>query len=167
MKDHDKQIQDWQKHVRETYGDQGKLFDYLFETLNNFFYRYLETTQSKNLLTSELAPKKYGAVSFENNMVEALKAPNKLAKPGIIELAKSVSKTENPMIRYGLWVEVIDLSSDHGKLKITSEINWGFPEFSDKSKWIQKTVNFEYADLAVFRKQLALRLEEACELFIG
>lgn len=167
MKDHDKQVQDWQEHVRETYGDQTRLFDYLFETLNNFFYRYLETAESKNLVTKDLSPKRYGAFSFENNMVEALKAPNKLAKPGIIELAKSVPKADNPMIRYGLWVEVLDLNADHGKLKITSEINWDFPNFSDKTKLIQKTVDFEYADLAVFRKQLALRLEEACELFIG
>lgn len=165
MKDHEKQIQDWQEHLRESFGDESRLSQYLFETMNNFFYRYLETSTSKNLQTIELAPKTYGALSFESNMVDALKSPHPAAKPGIIELAKTMAKGEKPMLRYGLWVEVIQLTADKGQLKITSEINWGFPDFNDKSKWLQKKVDFVYADLADFRKHLALRLEEACELF--
>jgi hypothetical protein len=165
MKDPQKQIQDWQEHIRESFGDQARLFSYLFETMDNFYYRYLETTLSKDLKTSELAPRMYGALSFESNMMEALKSPNPQAKPGIIELAKSVPKAQNPMVRYGLWSEVMEMTADRGHLRITAEINWGFPEFTDKSKWLQKVVDFKYEDLAVFRKQLALRLEEACELF--
>jgi hypothetical protein len=51
-------------------------------------------------------------------------------------------------------------------LKVVSEINWGFPDFQDPSKRLQKIVNFNYDELAVFRKQLALKLEEAAELFL-
>lgn len=167
MKDNEKQIQDWQEHVRETFGDERKLYEYLFETMDNFYYRYLETSISKNLKTQELGPKTYGAVSFETSMLEALKNPNPKAKPGIIELAKRVPRAENPSVRYGLWVEVQELASERGSLVLTAEINWGFPEFTEASSAVRKQVKFDYDDLSVFRKQLALKLEETCELFIS
>lgn len=165
MKDEKQLIQDWQQQVKETYGNQAMLYQYLFETLDNFYYRYLETTTDKNLKTQELSPQKFGAISFESDMQQALKAPHLLAKPGIIELAKSVPRAQKPQVRYALWAEVTELSVEHGKLKLVAEINWGFPDFTSKEKWLQKKVDFSYQDLGAFRKQLALKLEEACELF--
>ena len=65
------------------------------------------------------------------------------------------------MVRYGLWVEVKDLSQDYGKMKIVSEICWGFPEFQDPSTRLQKNVNFEYDDFQVFKiEKMALVLLE-------
>jgi hypothetical protein len=166
VKDEKELIADWQEKLRASFGDAGALTDYLFTTLDNFYYRYLETTASKDLRTSELSPGRWGALSFEPNMVEALRAPNPKAKPGIIELAKRVPKAEAPMVRYGLWVELEELTADHGRLTIVAEINWGFPEFTDASQRLQERVKFQWEDLAVFRKQLALRLEEACGIFL-
>lgn len=140
MKDDEKQIRDWQEHVRESFGDQSRLIQYLFETMDNFYYRYLETGSSKNLRTAELAPGKYGALSFETSMVEALKHPRPEARPGIIEMAKAHAKTGGASLRQGLWVEVKELTPDQGHLIITAEINWDFPDFSDASKRIQKKV---------------------------
>lgn len=165
MKDNDKLIQDWQEHVRASFGQESRLYEYLFETLNNFYYRYLETSTSQNLKTEELAPKTYGALSFEANMREALKDPNPDAKAGIIEMAKSIPHTEKPAVRYGLWVQVLELTQDRGHLRIIAEINWDFPEYQDREKRLQKQVDFKYDELAEFRKQLALKLEEASELF--
>lgn len=162
MKESDEKLIEARKNkVHDSFADKNTLFHYLFETLDNFFYRYLETTLTKDLHTSELLPNVYGAVSFET-MLEALKKPNPAAKAGIIEAAKA---DRNATIRFGLRVEVKELTQDRGSLRIVSEINWGHPEFQDPSKRIQKIVKFEYDELFVFRKQLALKLEEASELF--
>lgn len=157
----EKLIQDRKNMVHETFGDKNNLLRYLFETLDNFYYRYLETSLTKDLHTTELLPGVFGALSFEG-MFEALKKPNAEAKPALIALAKA---DRNAKVRFGLWVQVKELEQDRGDLKIVAEINWGHPEFEDASRRIQKVVIFKYDDLAVFRKQLALKLEEAAELF--
>jgi hypothetical protein len=153
----EKKIQDWKNRQHDVFGDQKNLYVYLFNTLDNFYYRWLE----KELSTSELAPKVYGAVT-ESNMMDALKKPNPAAKAGIIEAAKA---NKDGRVRYGLWVEVKELTQDRGSMTVVSEINWGYPDYSDASKRLQKKVKFEYEEFAVFRKQLALKLEEASELF--
>lgn len=153
----EKLIEERKTMVRDAFGDRDALTRYLFDTLGNFFYRYLE----KELPVVELAPKTFGAV-VETPMLAALKKPHPDAKQGIIEAAKS---NKDATVRSGLWVEVSELTPDFGKLKIVAEINWGHPEFKDPGKRIQKIVNFSYDDLAVFRKELAQRLEEVSELF--
>ncbi len=162
----EKLIQDRKNKVHDAFGDKKFLYQYLFETLDNFYYRYLETSISNDLHTTEILPGVFGALSFESNMVEVLKKPNPGAKAGIIELAKRVPRDQKPMVRYGLWVEVKELSQDYGMMKIVSEISWGFPDFQDPSARLQKIVNFQYDDFQVFRKELALKLEAASELFL-
>lgn len=166
MDSHNKQILDWQEKVRASFGDVSKMYNYLFETMDNFYYRYLETSESKNLKTTELRNHTWGAVSFESSMVEALKVKEPKAHQGILELAKSIPKAQKPLVRYGMWTEVAELTAEHGKLKLVAEVNWDFPNFTDTTKTSQKTIIFEYADLAQFRKELALKLESIAELFL-
>jgi hypothetical protein len=157
----DKQlIQDWQHKVRESYGDESKLYEYLFQTMDNFYYRYLETTVDSDLKTSSMGPHLWGAKSIETSMVDALKITNPVAKKGIIELAKTVPKAQGPKVQYELMCDVKELTQDHGKIIFVSSINWGIEKES------KKTVTFQYEDLAQFRKELALKLEEACEIFL-
>jgi hypothetical protein len=160
------QIKEWQEKIRETFGDQSKMYEYLFQTMDNFYYRYLETTTDKNLKTTSLAPHLWGIKTTEPSMVDALKIQNPVAKKGIIELAKSVPKAEGPSVQYELLANVEELESDHGEIQFVAVINWGFPDFNDISKQFKKTVIFKYDDLAQFRKELALKLEEACEIFL-
>lgn len=162
----DKQIQDWQEKVRASFGDQSKMYEYLFATMDNFYYRYLETTTDKNLKTQPLGPHLWGAKSSEGSMVDALKITNPEAKKGIIELAKTVPKAMGPRVQYELLVNVEELTADHGEIHVISGIDWGFPDFEDKNKRCTKKVVFKYTDLAQFRKELALKLEEVCEIFL-
>ena len=118
----EKLIQDWKNKIHDTFGDRNNLYRYLFETLDNFYFRYLETTLSKDLKTAELGPGVFGAVSFESMLV-ALKDPHADAKAGIISQAKI---DRNSIIRMGLWVELKDLSQDYGKMKFVSEIKYLF-----------------------------------------
>jgi hypothetical protein len=162
----DKQIQDWQEKVRSTYGEQSKMFEYLFTIMDNFYYRFLETTAQKNLKTQHLGPHLWGAKSYEGSMVDALKITNPVAKKGIIELAKSVPKSEGPRVIYELLANVEELTVEHGEIHFVAIINWGYPDYDDEEKQTKKTVVFKYSDLAQFRKELALKLEEVCETFL-
>lgn len=165
MSDNSKVIHDWQDKLKHSFDDEGKLYQYLFETMENFFYRYLETTENKNLKIFEIAPHIYGAESFESNMVDALKIKDPAAKAGIMELAKTVPKAQKPLVKYRLEARVHELTADKGHLTLSASINWDFPQFFDKSKMTKREVEFKYSDLGQFRKELALKLESACELF--
>lgn len=162
----DKQIIEWQEKVKASFGDEARMYEYLFQTMDNFYYRYLETSTTKDLKTRQLGPHLWGAKSEEGSMVEALKISTPVAKRGIIELAKAVPRAQGPKVQYELACDVEELKSDHGKLAIISVINWGFPDFSAEEKQLRKRVPFSYTDLAQFRKNLALKLEEACEIFL-
>ena len=165
MSDNDKVIHDWQDKLKHSFDDDKKLYEYLFETMENFFYRYLETTENKNLKVFQIAPHIFGAESFESNMVDALKTKNAVSKAGIMELAKAVPKAQKPLVKYRLDARVHELTADKGHLVITASVNWDFPQFFDKTKVNKKEVDFKYSDLGQFRKELALKLESACELF--
>jgi hypothetical protein len=162
----DKVIQAWQDKIRSNFGAKANLYNYLFETMDNFYYRYLETTLDQNLKTQQLAENIWGARSQESSMVEALKLKQPTARQGIIELAKRVPKSEGPQVRYALLVEVKQIDTDQGHLIFTAEIDWGFPDFNDSSSRLRKQSDFKYSELAQFRKEVALRLEEVCEIFL-
>lgn len=165
MSDNSKVIHEWQDKVRNKYGNEASLYEYLFETMNNFYYRYLETSENKDLQTMEIAPHIFGAESFESSMVEALKVKDPVAKAGIMELAKTVPKAQKPKVKYRLESRVKEMTPDHGQLVITASINWDFPLYMDKSKMTKREIEFKYSELAQFRKELALKLEAACDLF--
>ncbi len=162
----EKQILDWQEKVRASLSDEAQLLQYLFQTMDNFYYRYIETTTEKNLKTISLGPHLWGARSIETSMVDALKIKNPMAKPGIIEMAKAVPKAQGPAVHYKLLCDIEKLTPDQGKIRIISGINWDWPDFEGKEKQLEKVVNFTYSDLGQFRKELALKLEEACEIFL-
>jgi hypothetical protein len=165
MTDNSKLIHEWQNKVKHSFDDEGKLHDYLLHTLDNFLYRYLETSIDKDLKTQEIAPFIYGAHSFESNMVQALKISNIDARNGIKELAKTIPKAEEPKVKYTLQVQLKELTPEKGHLIISAIVNWDFPHYVDRSKMMKKDVEFKYSDLGQFRKELALKLESACELF--
>lgn len=154
----EKQIQDWQEKLRHDFGDSKRLYQYLFETLDNFLYRYLETTTDKNLKTTELGPGVWGAKSFETDMMTALKVQHPGTKEVVMEYAKAVPKAQGPKVGYALYARVKELAPERGHLVLTAEVQG--------LKKLTKEVDFKYDDLAVFRKQLALKLEEACVLFL-
>jgi hypothetical protein len=160
------QISDWQEKVRQTYGDEGRMFEYLFHTMDNFYYRYLETSVSKDLKTSALGPHLWGAHSEEPSMVDALKITNPIAKKGIMELAKSVPKALAPKVTYSLTADVQKLTPENGRIILKSSIHWGHPEFKGTETMTEKQIVFEYSDLGQFRKELAQKLQEVSGIFL-
>lgn len=166
MSDNSKHIQDWQDKVKHTFDDESNLLNYLIHTLDNFIYRYLETSESKNLKSQGFDEKTYGAISYESNMVEVLKNSSPLIKQQLIHFAKSLPKSMGPKVQYSLSIKLTNLKTSNGEIQIISKISWDFPEFKNDEKSFIKTVSFKYSDLSQFRKELALKLEEACEIFL-
>lgn len=167
MTENEKFILEWHEKLKSSFSEASQLLQYLTTTMDNFYYRYIETEDSKDLKTQLMGPGIYGAVSFESNLVQALKSTHPEIKKQLIEFAKSTPKSLGPRIRYLLKCEVKELKSEQGHLILTGEISWDFPDFKgDETKRATKEVNFKYSDLTEFRKKLALKLEEVCEIFL-
>jgi len=153
--------------IQQLFKDNQSYLDYLLQTKSNFLYRYLETSQSQNIDIKNPSPGLLKAESYESNLGEAFKIQNGQIKVGIKNLAKSVPKEQKPKVQYCLTTFIEEMSNNHGRIIITSMVNWDFPEFETHSKNAHsKKVIFEFNDPAQFRKQLALKFEDACELFL-
>lgn len=162
MKDLKKELDE---KIHQIFRDNTAYLDYLLQTKNNFLYRYLETSLDKNIKIENINEKTLIATSFENNMGEAFKVTDPIIKEGIKNLAKNTSRSENPKVRYTLKSEIIELAGDRGKIRITAQISWGFPDFENPSSLKEKSILFEFLDPTIFRKELALKYEDACDLF--
>jgi hypothetical protein len=170
---HNKRMNDYQnlkieldEKIHNLFKDNRAYLDYLLQTKNNFLYRYLETSTDKNIAIESLDAKTLLAKSYESNMGEAFKISDGEIKEGIKSLAKSVPREKKPIVQYSLKTTVENIQNDKGKIVIEAKVNWGFPEFADTpGQFKKKKVIFEYNDLTFFRKELALKYEEACDLF--
>lgn len=152
--------------IHDMFKDNQAYLNYLIQTKKNFIYRYLETSTDKEVKLENIDLKTFTAKSYESNMGEAFKISDLEIKEGIKQLAKNVPRENKPSVQYSLTTTLEDLQLDKGRLIIESKVNWGFPEFNDqKSHLKKKRVVFEYNDPTIFRKELALKFEEACELF--
>ncbi len=152
--------------IHNLFHDNKAYLDYLLQTKNNFIYRYLETSSDKNIPIKNFDTKTLIAESYEANMGEAFKISDKEIKDGIKTLAKTIPREQNPRVKYSLKTTLEDFLVNDGKVIIEACIDWGFPSFiNDENHSKKKIVVFHYSDANTFRKELALKYEEACELF--
>ena len=152
--------------IHAHFRDHQAYLDYALQTKKNFLYRYLETSTDKDLKIKNFDEKTLLAESFEPNMGEAFKILDPEVKEGIKTLAKTVARELKPQVKYSLKTVFEELRGDSGRILIESKINWNFPDYVDaKGLYKNKRVVFEYKDPNIFRKELALKYEEACELF--
>jgi hypothetical protein len=152
--------------IHNLFKDNKAYLDYLLQTKSHFLYRYMETSSDKNIQIQSIDQKTLMAKSFEGNMGEAFKTTDSEIKEGIKGLAKNVPRDEKPRVEYSLITVLEELKEDSGKIIIETRVNWNFPTFEvEKGFYKSKRVSFNYNDPNVFRKELALKYEEACELF--
>ncbi len=153
--------------IKTTYSSNQAVLTYFLQTLESFLYRYLETSTDKNIQAMEVAPLKFQAKSYESNMGDAFKISDVEIKEGIKTLAKNFPKEEKPKVQYELSVNFKELNPNHGKLIFEASVNWNYPTFAEElGKFKKKKISFEYDDIGVFRKELALKLEVVCALFL-
>ena len=152
--------------IHNLFKDNQAYLDYILQTKQNFLHRYLETSSDKNIKIQSDDSKTLIATSYESNMGEAFKISDPEIKEGIKSLAKTIPRENNPRVQYSLKTILDEFKGDNGKIILESKVNWDFPEFEDnKNSYKKKQVVFEYHDPNVFRKQLALKFEEVCEIF--
>ena len=152
--------------IHNLFKDNQGYLDYILQTKKNFLYRYLETSTDKNINIEGIDSKTLVALSYEGNMGEAFKIADPEIKEGIKSLAKSVAKENKPCVQYSIKTTLEDFRGDSGKIILIARVNWNFPDFNEeKGRFKKKQVDFIYNDTNTFRKQLALKYEEVCELF--
>lgn len=153
--------------IHNLFKDNKAYLEYILQTKQNFLYRYLETSTDKNLQIESLDDKTLLALSYESNMGDAFKIADPEIKEGIKSLAKNVPRESKPRVQYSLKTILEDVKGENGKIILEAKVSWNFPEFADdKGSYKKKQIVFEYHDPNIFRKQLALKYEEVCELFL-
>ena len=139
-----------------------KLSELIIYNLENFAYRYLETSVMSNL-TCFKQGNCYWVESIESDVFSALKWNHKRLKPILIELCKEFpgKLSKKISLKLMLGTEVFD---DYVLCK--SIINWDFPLYKDESKQIGNIEKLHFTDLLELRNHHASVLEKVSCLFI-
>ncbi len=178
MSDHDfsqeekaKLEEDMKNKVLAHFSGQKGILDYLEFTLANFSYRYLESDSTGKLKVSWLVDEssskgRLEVEAYEGQLAQSLKTQNATTRKGIIEMAKTSKKADNPKVKYTLGVSWSDLHDDDIELKAYAEVNWDFPQFGeDEGKCNRLERTFNYSDPFEMRNNFPRELEEVCEVF--
>lgn len=164
MDDREQKI--WQEKMQKNFCDSTSVIDFITFTMDNFYYRYIETARDQNLKTMPLGENIIGASAKEYSFREALKVSDTNAKQGITKLAKTIPMKENPHIIYRLECQLKEVEVNKGSLLLKAIINWDYPHFVDQKKKVEKEKLFTYQELQELRKNFPLALEEICEIFL-
>ena len=134
----------------------------LIHNLENFAYRYLETSKNKNI-RCKVEENLYWVESVEPDILECLKWNNKEVKSELIALCKNFPGQESKKIQVKLRLET---KIKNNKAISLAEINWDFPNFVSKENCLVKQNVHEFEDLLDLRNRHAAWLEELTDLFI-
>jgi len=159
---------DQEKKAREEL--QGSGLDQLIcFTLDNFAFRYLETSHSKNIQTEFLGEGIYSVHSFELEPMSALKIQDQKAKKGIVTLAKRFSSTKGVglKVKLELLCDTSKVVNGSGTIQCHAVINWNMDnDFEDDIDFTsKKSVSYDFSDILDLRNKLALLLEDVCTIF--
>ncbi len=131
---------------------------YIKETLKNFCYRYIQTTDEEVDIKS---PQEgfFIAESTEHDINKALQTKNPLIK-------QAIEKKQPKQVRYMLMCAVREFQKKRGVIDIVAVAHWGAPDFAPNSpEQKMKKIEFKFDDGLDFRNHFAQYLEQACELF--
>ena len=155
--------------VTDSLNEEGLLGLAVF-TLENFAYRYLETSSHQNIIGQKISDSHFFVESIESDPIKALKVSDVIAKKGIITLAKrfSASKGLGLKVQQQLHINFKDLNSNgSGSIECFSKLNWNIDNnFKDEEgMFVLKSSSLKFDDPIILRNKLALLLEEVCEIF--
>lgn len=143
--------------------DEGGIGALLVYNLENFAYRYIETTQTSDI-KCQFSGDDYWVSSIEPDVVSALKWDNPEVKKSLISLCKQYSgaRSKEINIQLKLGSKVLD----EGKVECYSMINWNFPNFEKvEGKYVEKTELISFDDPIVLRNTHAAFLEKVATIF--
>ncbi|WP_127717243.1 hypothetical protein [Halobacteriovorax sp. HLS] len=139
-------------------------------TLDNFAYRYLETSSCTDIHSQKKSDHHFYVESEDTDVMSILKTKDPIAKPALIQLAKKFSSTKGVgiKVKYELHCRFTELNSDNtGELECFSIINWNSDQnFKvEEGLHVKKSSKLKFSDPLILRNKLALLLEEVCEIF--
>lgn len=159
--------QAWEEKIRASYANSAQLLSFMTETMNNFAYRYISTSEFPNPTVSFLDDSTLEVFALENNMGNALKIAHPDVKVGVKQLAKSVPHAQKPTVKYSIVCKLDKLSPDKGKLLMRAAVNWNFPTHESRpDSEVTTQKSFSWDDLQVFRKGFPLAVQEVSDLFL-
>jgi hypothetical protein len=147
--------------IQENLKEEGPA-NLIIHNLENFAYRYLETSENQNI-NCLLEGHKFWVESTENDILEALKWKNKEVKAALIDLCKEYPGPRSKEISIRL---ELNSTLKENKIHCQALINWDFPEFKSKDKEILRESTHHFEDYFELRNKHASWLEELTDIFI-
>jgi hypothetical protein len=129
--------------------------------LENFSYRYLETSLVKGI-KCQLDANRFWVESVEPNIALALKWTNPKLKSLLINLCKKYPGSQSKEIKIKMLLETRTID-DH-KIECSARLLWQLPSGSEEVG-VEKTVEFSFDDPIELRNKHANLLEEVCQIF--
>lgn len=143
-----------------------ELGDFFETQLGNFSYRYIESDSTGPAKPTWADDKTIVVELKEHTLANALKTDNPKTRAGLIELAKSFHKKDNPCVRYQLGVRIQDVNNQGGgSFEVFAIANWDFPSFEDAAKSNEARLKLSFEDALELRNNFARHLEEVCTVF--
>ncbi len=163
VEDKERLEEELKKRVLENMRGSEELAEFFSETLRNFSYRYIESDSTGEALPNWSDEKTLVIEVDEPTLANALKTDNPTTRKGLIDLAKSFSKKDEPCVRYRLGVVLKNINNQGGgTFQIFAETNWDFPSFQDGAKKNAKAKELNFDDALELRNNFARHLEEVC-----
>lgn len=129
--------------------------------LENFAYRYLETSKDKSI-KCQCLENRFWVESVEPSIVEALKWKNPEVKKRLIELCKKFPGTQSKELKLKLILETLMVSDQ--KVECSANIYCFTPNASDNFS-LKKNTEMSFDDPIELRNKHAALLEEVAEIF--
>lgn len=129
--------------------------------LENFAYRYLETSTNKGI-KCQVDGDRFWVESTEPNIVEALKWKNADLKKKLIEICKKYPGTQSKQIKVKLTLETTQV--DKNNVECFSSIVCLDPNDSEETL-VEKKTKMKFEDPIELRNKHAALLEEVSEVF--
>jgi len=129
--------------------------------LENFAFRYLETSKMKGL-KCQFEGSLFWVESIEPNIIEALKWTNPELKRRLKNLCKKYPGNESKEIQISMVLETRNI--DENKIECSARVLWQLPSGGENIV-IEKSVEFYFDDPVELRNKHPILLEEVCEIF--
>ncbi len=154
--------QKMQNNARDLLNQDG--YTNLFvHNLENFAYRYLETSTDKGI-KCQLAGAKYFVSSCEESIIEALKWENTYLKKELIQLCKAYPGKKSSMIN--IYLELGSIQQSETCVDCYASVSWKLKDSSEQPQVLsQKNVRINFEDPLELRNTHAKYLEEVASIF--
>ena len=152
--------------VNQSLSSTDSLLEYGAMILNNFAYRFMQTTLDPEAQASIVSPQRVEVRSREDELMEALKCTHPEVKKGVMEMAKREKKKKGPTVEYVMGLEFHNITPQGGgECLVETSVNWDTPSHKDPSLQVERKKKLKFSEPIELRNNLARYIEESCDVF--